>query len=101
MIVKLISYDISSDKLRSKLAHKLESFGMTRLQYSIWIGSHTQAKWDVCWTKILKLVARYELAPSDKIYQLTVSRNAISKMMWVGCPPDLNNSLTDKIAEWF
>ena len=34
----LITYDITSDKLRTKVAHKLLYFGLHRIQYSVFIG---------------------------------------------------------------
>lgn len=39
---QLITYDISSDKLRVKVAKVLEDYGLERLQYSVFLGSLTR-----------------------------------------------------------
>lgn len=34
----LISYDISDNKIRTKIGHKLIYFGLSRIQYSVFVG---------------------------------------------------------------
>lgn len=44
MMLYLVCYDISSDRLRSKLADKLFLMGLERIQYSVFAGLLTDAK---------------------------------------------------------
>ena len=57
MMLYLVCYDITSDKLRTKLADKLFLVGLERIQYSIFLGMLTDAKRESLneWaTKLLK-----------------------------------------------
>ena len=59
----LVVYDIKSDKLRSKIAEILKDWGLTRIQYSAFIGELTpQERKDLA-----EYLKRLKLSSRDKI----------------------------------
>lgn len=56
-MVYLIFYDISSDRLRNKIARLLESTCYERLQYSVFTGLDNPDKNIYLWSKIHKILS--------------------------------------------
>lgn len=99
MILRLISYDIESDRYRHKLAKRLEAFGFLRIQYSVFCGTHTQPQWSLCWQTIEKLHKKYGIE-SDKIYVIIISRRMFKNMLCIGPEPGIKMILSEEVTMW-
>lgn len=64
----LVCYDITSDKIRNKVAKELENFGK-RVQYSVFECNITQKRFKELYTKLLELTEKMEDG-NIRIYQL-------------------------------
>lgn len=99
MILKLIIYDIESDKYRSKLAEYLEASGLYRIQKSAFCGKHAVHQWDKIEHKINKMHKHFG-NENDKIYQIILSPANFKKMQCLGSPPDIKLILDEQITMW-
>ena len=66
-LLLLLSYDMTQDKCRTKMAKLLEGFGFERLQYSLFAGHCTAAQWRN-WKKTLQHVFEKYKTEGDKFY---------------------------------
>lgn len=99
MILKLIIYDIESDKYRKKLADYLEACGLIRIQKSAFCGRHAPHQWERIQHKMSKLHKYYGLE-NDRIYCLMISVASFRKMQCTGEPPDIKRILDEYITMW-
>lgn len=99
MILKLIIYDIESDKYRNKLAGYLEACGLIRIQKSAFCGKHAPHQWEKIHQKMNKLHRGYGLE-NDKIYSLLISEANFKKMQCTGQAPDIKQILDEYITLW-
>jgi CRISPR-associated protein Cas2 len=82
-------YDIENDKSRTKIAKYLEQTGLTRLQYSLFIGKMNFVKWQKTKQKIEKIFNQYA-SPNDKLYIQNIDENNFEKMEIMGNAPDID-----------
>ena len=88
----LISYDIAGDKLRNKVAKKLEGYGH-RVQYSVFECDISNKEYGKLYAELIKLVMK-EPEVSIRIYPL--DKDVYSKLTIIGNP---EFSLIHKIPE--
>lgn len=81
--IYLVSYDIESNKLRLKLSKKLIAIGLTRIQYSLFLGSLSPTLYPKLMEALHQL---WEDAKqnSDRIDVLSLSQQQIEKMVQLG-----------------
>lgn len=99
MILRLICYDIEDDRLRLKVAKKLESFGFYRIQKSVFCGQHTDVQWNRC---IISLEIMYEKYknPGDSIHVMVISKKMFENMYTLGEKVDVESILDQKLVLW-
>jgi CRISPR-associated endonuclease Cas2 len=94
---KLLFYDIENDKIRTRLAKKLEELGMVRLQYSVFLGSGTAIYWGKALEKIEKISVHFNTA-TDSCCILTIDEKQIKAMPIFGNQAILNNFVIENPA---
>lgn len=99
MILKLISYDIENNAMRTKLAEKLLAWGFYRLQYSVFAGSITAFQWDKCWHYIQELSIGFN-TETDKIMVINISKNEWKRMQKIGEIKNNDEILNEKNTFW-
>ena len=83
----LVFYDISNNKIRTKVAARLIEEGYERIQLSVFIGTWNPSKNGDLWEE---LNTRIEEDPDAKLYVLAVSENSFKNMMTIGkCDYDI------------
>lgn len=80
----VVSYDITSDRLRRKVASELKNYGR-RVQYSVFECTLTEARYSKMYGKLLKLCSDSE---SDSIRIYTLCENCTKKITSVGLPKE-------------
>ncbi|MCR5093348.1 MAG: CRISPR-associated endonuclease Cas2 [Lachnospiraceae bacterium] len=78
----LVSYDITSDKRRRKIAKELENYGR-RVQYSVFECELDKARFSQLYKKLV-LLMEGEAEGNIRIYTICV--NCIEKLMTIGLP---------------
>ncbi len=99
MILRLISYDISDDRLRDKIAKKLEAFGCYRMQKSVYCGIIDNSYWAECWGEI-QFLYETNYNEGDKIYAHIMSKEQFEKGEYLGVKPDFDLILDKIITLW-
>lgn len=82
-MLHLIIYDITDDKARKQISDRLLDLGMTRAQYSVFIGSAEKNRIDE-----LTLFAESKLEKTDKLYVIPIERSQIAAARFVGAGID-------------
>ncbi|MEM6803939.1 MAG: CRISPR-associated endonuclease Cas2 [Bacteroidota bacterium] len=82
-MIYLICYDIENDRLRKKIADKLEAEGLERLQYSVFLGPVTLHQYEKL-VKWLGNLIREKGAVQDRINILHVKQEDLEKMITFG-----------------
>ena len=75
----LVLYDITANKARKKVADHLLDQGLTRAQYSVFIGTLAKNRADE-----IALIAELLLAETDRLYIIPVERDALGTARMVG-----------------
>ena len=76
----LVSYDITDDRRRAKIAKELENFG-TRVQYSVFECDLDRKRFDELYNRLCHLMAEEEEG-NIRIY--SICRNCMDKLMTIG-----------------
>lgn len=79
----LISYDISDNKKRNRIAKLLEQFGYERIQYSVFTGLTSPYRNKELWGKLQRLTGSENL-PENKIICFAISKTALQNMKIIG-----------------
>lgn len=79
----LISYDISDDKKRNRIAKLLEQYGYERIQYSVFTGLTAIYRHKSLWPKLVK-IAEERSHPENKIICFAISKTAFRNMKIIG-----------------
>ena len=82
-MLTLVIYDITDNKTRKRISDRLLDLGMTRAQYSVFIGTADKNRLDE-----LTLFAESKLAKTDKLYVIPIERNQLSAARFVGAGID-------------
>ncbi len=78
----LISYDVSENGSRTRLARLLIRWGYERLQYSVFIGLHHPVR-----IKTLRQEMQSYIGNEDRLLVLEISKKAFMKMKIIGKLP--------------
>lgn len=82
-----ISYDITNNRLRRRIALFLKTQGSIRCQYSVWLSPDWDNKTAIRQRKnIKKLQERYIKwgVPTDSVYAIPVEKDYLSQIVWHG-----------------
>lgn len=82
-MLKLICYDIENDRLRTWVSKYLERQGLTRLQYSVFVGTLTREQWATLWTRVHEQCTAH-FKDDDSLYCMILSKGAFQKVQQVG-----------------
>jgi len=78
-MIYLVVYDITSDKARKKISDQLLNLGLTRAQFSVFIGTLEKNRCDE-----LALFAESKLAETDRMYIIPVQRSDLASARMIG-----------------
>ncbi|MFC1759090.1 CRISPR-associated endonuclease Cas2 [Planctomycetota bacterium] len=78
-MLAIVIYDISSDRARKKISDRLLDIGLTRTQYSVFLGTIDKNRADE-----LTLFAEEQLAKTDRLYIIPVQRDDLAAARIVG-----------------
>lgn len=84
----IVSYDIHSDRLRTKISKALISYGLHRIQYSVFIGSVGRREIKNLWTKLGTMVKLGTWKKGDSIYLIPINRKDIPSIRVYGSWPE-------------
>ncbi len=90
-MLAFVIYDISRDKSRKKIADRLLDLGLTRAQYSVFLGTLDNNRIDE-----LALFAEEQLDETDKLYIIPIQRGDLSAARIIGQSFD-EQLVTDEI----
>lgn len=76
----LIGYDITNDKIRTKVAQKLSQHGYERIQYSVFAG-HFHPEELKLWASLENLLQDY---PNESIFCVKISTESFENMRIIG-----------------
>lgn len=99
-MIKQIFYDIESNKFRNKLSKKLQSWGLIRVQYSVFYGKHSIYKWNIIESKIDEMYETMS-CETDKIYIININRNQLEQMQVLGMDFPASELLEEPITLFF
>ena len=88
-LLLVLSYDIANDKGRTKMAKQLEQFGFERLQYSVFAGHCTAARWNNWKRALEKLFEKYKTS-GDKFYVIPQSEKLFRQTEMNGLEFDMD-----------
>jgi len=90
MLLYLATYDIESNKTRKKAADLLLSYGLYRVQKSVYLGLVSKAESTALLSSMLQLFSRDDGKENrDKFYFIPMSKPKFNKMTVIGEKPDL------------
>lgn len=87
----VVSYDISSDRIRNKVAKELKNYGK-RVQYSVFECNITKKRYGEMYTRLCKLTVKMDVG-NIKIY--SICENCIEKISVIGVP-DISSKYDDE-----
>lgn len=86
----IVSYDITSDRLRNKVAKTIENYGK-RIQYSVFECELTKSRYKKMYSELCKLMAD---SPDGDIRIFSICERCQEKLQIIGIPKD--NMLLNK-----
>ncbi len=99
MILRLVTYDIENNQMRTKMAKLLLQFGFIRLQKSVFCGQHNEDQWNKCKSKIDQNFEKWH-SEGDSLYTIIIGRKSFEKMLILGEIPDFDMILNKKSVLW-
>ncbi len=87
-MIRMVCYDITETKARTKLVNLLEHLGFDRIQYSVFVGKIASEKWPKCWKGIEKFYAKNCNTETDRIYSHIIDQDNFKKMSTLGKGPN-------------
>jgi len=81
--IYLVSYDIESNKLRLKLSKKLLALGLSRIQYSLFLGNLSPTLYQKL-TETVNQVWQDAAQESDRVDVLQITQLQIERMLRLG-----------------
>jgi CRISPR-associated endonuclease Cas2 len=82
-MIRQICYDISEDKVRTRLSKFLEAQDFTRLQYSVFVGQIEPSRWKTLERYLAKFHEKYCDA-KDRINSHVIERDNFQEMLILG-----------------
>lgn len=89
----LVSYDITSDRLRNKVAKILEGFGK-RVQYSVFECNLTEKRYEELYGKLLELTDGME---DGSICFYYICKNCEGKRQIIGVPENMDRFMQEEV----
>ena len=80
-MIYLIFYDISDDKIRTKVAGHLTTHGYERIQYSVFSGIRNPKENSALWKELLSLLTS---VPAIRFYVIKTTKNNFKNMEIIG-----------------
>lgn len=87
-MLRLVYYDLSDHRTRSRVADCLLANGFDRIQYSVFIGTVKAAHWVKVWSQLESLFSEGH-DEQDKIFSHVVPPHHFRKMSILGAPPEV------------
>lgn len=87
-MIRMVCYDISESKVRTKLVDLLEYYGFDRIQYSVFVGRVVSERWKKAWKGIEKFYSKNFDVATDRIYTHIIDRDNFENMGILGEGPD-------------
>jgi len=91
-----VMYDISNNKIRSKVAKACEQSGLTRVQFSVYLGTIESNDKDTLEIRVKDLIDE----DNDKVYIFPMSKDELKDTVLLGQAFD-KKLITDEIREMF
>lgn len=88
-MVRIIYYDISVPKGRTKVHDYLEAQGFVRIQYSVFVGQVKATHWRRVWRQLTHLHETY-CDPDDKLNSHLIEARHFREMCHLGNPIDID-----------
>lgn len=82
-MIRFICYDITDDKVRTRLADELEFIGFHRIQYSVFCGRIERDRWPRIHKSLEKFHKKHCIA-TDRIFSHLIERDHFEKMTILG-----------------
>ncbi len=82
----LVSYDLEDNYLRQKVANHLIDTGLTRVQYSVYIGTLKDSVVTTLQDWIQALPQERRWKPKDSLILLSLTQNQVQQMLVIGQP---------------
>lgn len=80
-----VSYDISADRLRSKVSKALERHGAVRVQKSVFFLPGFSGQEMIRLKNTLeKVLHKYQAEPSDSVLCIPVEKDQLNSIIWMG-----------------
>jgi CRISPR-associated protein Cas2 len=86
----LITYDLTDDRARTKVAKLLEGHGYERLQYSVFCGLEDPQRLAGLWAQLTSLCTAPTAGATARLCVLRVPVGHFRQMQCLGQPPDLD-----------
>jgi len=83
----LISYDIEQDNLRTKIARKLQHWGLHRVQYSVFLGLVEKQKIPILWKDLEKFTKAKSWKTTDNILLIPIHQSQTKNIKVYGNYP--------------
>lgn len=80
-MIYLLTYDISSNAKRTKIAKRIIAEGYERLQFSVFVGLENPEKNKSFWTDLNKYL---ETEPTAKLYIIPLTKNNFRNIATIG-----------------
>lgn len=96
-MLRLVSYDIENDKVRTKTAKVLLREGFERIQFSVFVGEVDQLQWKDIWDKIGQYTSG-KLGQGDQICSFIIGPEQFRKLQILGDAPDIDYIMGEKIV---
>ena len=87
-MIRMVFYDITGTKGRTKISNYLEAQGLERIQFSVFVGEIEPPRWQKVWKKLVELYEKECDAATDRIFSHVVDRDNFGKMLTLGLSPD-------------
>jgi len=96
-MLRLVSYDLENDKIRSKTSRALLREGFERIQFSVFVGEIEPDNWKEMWSKLSE-IASEGLGPGDQICSFIISPEQFRKLQSLGTAPDVEYIMGEKVV---
>ena len=98
-MIRMICYDVAKNKPRTELANQLIYLGFERVQYSVFVGRISPARWKTAWKEMQKFFLE-KCEKTDRIYSHVIERDHFRGMGILGAGMDLDWILQE-VDVWF
>ncbi len=94
-MLRLVSYDIENNKIRTRVAKMLLRAGLDRIQYSVFIGEISDEGWSHLWES-MEGYTEDQLGEGDQICSFVIGPREFRKLLVLGKVPDIEYIMGEK-----